>query len=269
MNPVVYFRRSPLDTEEFDICSSYFKTVECRTEIPSGSLVIPRYSALPFYQELEKDVKNNGSRLINSFSQHSFVADIRKYAPFLGNMTPKTYSIWANLPEGSYVVKGITNSRKHEWLRRMFAKTVADIPRIVNSLLDDDLIKEQGVVVREFVPLKTFAIGINGLPITNEWRFFCLNGKPFIGGYYWSQESHLCQDDVENPPSQAWDLAKKACERIGEYIPFFVVDVAETKNGDWVVIELNDGQMAGPCMIGLDEFYSRLRKEIHQSFLRS
>lgn len=263
MNPVVYFRKFDIrETDEFDICSQYFHTVESRTEIPHESLVIPRYSALPYYRELERDIENLDSKLINTYDQHCFIADIRRYSKFLKDLTPKTYELWGNLPEGSYVVKGITNSRKHEWNRRMFAKTKADIPRIVNALMDDELIRQQGVVVREFVPLKTYAIGINGLPITNEWRFFCMNGIPVIGGYYWSSEAEYCPCDPQTPPKQAWDMAFKVCDKLGGGIPFFVVDVAETEKGDWIAIELNDGQMSGPSMIDLHKFYQTILTNI-------
>jgi hypothetical protein len=34
-------------------------------------------------------------------------------------------------------------------------------------------------------------------------------------------------------------------ERIKLHANFYVVDVAQTEKGDWIVIELNDGQQSG------------------------
>ena len=69
MKPVIYFRDSKETEEEFAIASKYFLTVPTRTMIPKDSLVIPRYSALPFYKELQYDTINLGSVLINYTSQ--------------------------------------------------------------------------------------------------------------------------------------------------------------------------------------------------------
>lgn len=259
----IYFRAANIDEEnEYLSCSKYFNTFNIRTALPKESLIIPRYSALPFYKELEKEVQYIGSSLINSYSQHMFTANIWNYYQYIEDITPKTYNNWINLKQGSYIVKGITNSRKHEWNRRMFAKTKEDIPSIANNLLDDDLIKSQGLVIREYVPLKTFSIGINDLPITNEWRFFCLHSKIIIGGYYWSYCIDESITDPMNPPNDAIKLVKEVCDRIGEYIPFFVIDVAEKQDGGWIVIELNDGQQSGLCSIDSDKFYKTLKDKI-------
>jgi hypothetical protein len=59
--------RKDLDTEgEFEIAKQYFPVVESRMNI-HDSLVLARYSALPFYNELEEDLTYNNSKLINSY----------------------------------------------------------------------------------------------------------------------------------------------------------------------------------------------------------
>ena len=264
MKPTIYFRQGDwTDTAEFDAAKRYFHTVRCRTEIPTGRLVIPRYSMLPFPEELVADVKNLGGRLINTVQQHDFVADISIWSRYLNGLTPPAYFQWANLPKGAYVIKGFTNSRKHEWRNRMFAPTREDIPRIVNSLLDDDLIKSQGIVVRPYVPLRKLGEGINGLPISNEWRFFVVDGLILCGGFYWASEPDCCPTEGPcTPPNGALTIAHKAIARVGTRIPFFVVDVAEKADGDWIVIELNDGCMSGLSMIPPDMLYKALAEHL-------
>ena len=71
MMPVVLYRKvsAPADDEaELQaIAAAGLPVVFNRAAIPPDSLVICRYSCLPFYRELEKDIVQLGSRLINSF----------------------------------------------------------------------------------------------------------------------------------------------------------------------------------------------------------
>lgn len=249
-----------VDPEEIDAAKRHFRYCTSRSDIPPG-LVIPRYASLPFHAELEADAKNLGATLINTTKQHQFVADIMQWSPLLGELTPATWSDgWDRLPEGKYIVKGRTNSRKHEFATRMFAANKADMRRVVSSLLDDALIADQGLVVREFVPLKTFMTGMNGLPITNEWRYSCLDGKVLASGYYWASEPD-CQP-YANPPAEADALVAEVLSRIEGKIRFVVVDVAETADGRWICIELNDGCMSGTSLVDPETLYSGLAKAL-------
>jgi hypothetical protein len=254
MQPVVLFRNIDCP-EEYQTCSKYFLTVENRVAIPQNSLVIGRYSVLPYYKELEKDLSLLNSKLINSYEQHRYVADIRIWYPDLKEFTPKTYSEWYGLQEGRYIVKGVTNSRKHLWNTHMFAENLESLYKVVNSCLDDTFIADQGVVVREFVSLKTFDIGINGLPVTEEYRTFWM-GENFIGGgFYWSEHP-----DYEQPlPDDGLAFAQSMAKIVSQNINFFVIDIARTAEGNWIVVELNDGSMSGLSCIDEDTFYKNLK----------
>lgn len=255
MKPIIYFRGTIVEQEEYKAACEYFTVVTNRVKIPKDSLVIPRYSALPFYGELEEDVLLLGSKLINSYAQHNYVADIWNWYDDLKEWTPKTYSNWIDLPQGAYVLKGTTNSRKHNWNTHMFAKTKEEIPIVARKLMEDELIRHQRIVVREYIPLEELGEGINGLPITNEWRFFILNGSVLSAGFYWASEPDCCPGKCMNPPREACELVVKVVEKISHKIPFFVIDVAKTQEGNWIVIELNDGQMSGLSMIDPGIFY--------------
>jgi len=264
MDPVIYYRSGDwTDNEELEAAKAHFHVVHQRTEIEANQLVIPRYSYLPYPKELAIDVHNIGSVLINEPHHHAYVADLGTYCHDLGTLTPKTYKEWHSLPDGSYVVKGATNSRKNQWSQRMFAKTKQDVPRVVASLLDDALIADQGIYVREYIPLVQYDIGINGLPVTNEWRCFVLNGKLLIAGYYWASEPQNCPtSDPMDLPTEARNLVNEVIKRVGHKVPFFVVDVAEKASGGWIAIELNDACMSGLSMIDPNEFYRRLRERL-------
>ena len=100
----VLFRQDQDNWEELPIVSEYMDVVTCRTECRDNDLVVGRYSVLPFYSELEKDLEYFGSRLINSYRQHSWIADFDYYEEMRG-LTPKTWTDYDfhSAPQGSYV----------------------------------------------------------------------------------------------------------------------------------------------------------------------
>lgn len=51
MKPVIYIRASLAEEEEKQAAAEHFPIVERRTAIPPDSLVIPRYSALPYNED--------------------------------------------------------------------------------------------------------------------------------------------------------------------------------------------------------------------------
>ena len=44
-----------------------------------------------------------------------------------------------------------------------------------------------------------------------------------------------------------------------KFTTFFALDLAETQSGDWLLIELNDAQMAGAGENDLNELFGNLR----------
>lgn len=140
----------------------------------------------------------------------------------------------------------------------MFCKTKADVPIIAASLYQDSMIRDQGFCVREYIPLKQFDVGINGLPITNEWRVFCYKDQIIIGDYYWLNYPEYKPYNWEQLPTQAFHLLNTVMSIVSQKTNFYVVDIAETNSGEWIVIELNDAQMSGLSMIDPQKFYDRL-----------
>lgn len=259
---VILMRASLAEEEELFQAKKYFHVIESRTALTFGvrpRVVVPRYSALPYYQELEIDVNILGSRLINSYTQHRFVANLWNWYKVLEGLTPKTYQVSdiPHLPEGAYVLKGETNSRKALWNTSMFAPTKQEIGKVLGRLYDDTTIGSQDVYIREYVPLVKLATGENGLPISMEFRFFILDGVVLAGGFYWSSHTDII------PIAPATDIVDKAfldavIKKVGDSIRFYVIDIALTSAGDWIVVELNDGSQSGTSCIDLDELYKSL-----------
>lgn len=249
---------------EYDICNKYFNTYTERTSIPNNSIVIGRYSVLPYYSELERDLKNKNCKLINSFAEHEFISKFSWYneCEELQKYTPKTWLEY-ELPyikdNGPFVIKGCTNSMKHNWNTHMFAKNRNSIIDVIRNLNQDSLISSQDILIRKYEPLKTFEIGINDLRFTNEWRLFYYKNKLLSYGYYWSNLDDLSKPNITQ---DAIDLANYCADIISKYTNFFVLDIAEKENGEWMLVEINDGQMSGTSCNDPNILYSNLKKEL-------
>lgn len=259
----IWYRKTSCDLEEINAIKNNFTNYDFLSGIKNDSKIIARYSVLPFYELVQQELKIKNCQLINSYAEYNFIADITNYYDIIKDYTPKTYLGWKNLDENKkYIIKGKTNSRKNHWNQLMFCDGLKEVKEKMNSLLNDTLIGEQGVVVRDYIELESFGTGINGIPISNEWRTFFYKDKMIDSGFYWS--NYLEYKPYDNMPQEARNLANKVAKIISNYTNFFVIDVAKTKSGEWIVIELNDGQMSGLSDINPERFYYNLRKVVNE-----
>ncbi len=268
MNTCILYRAGLSEPSELECARRSFPVVGLRSQAPAGSLVIPRYSALPFMNELEGDIANLGSRLINSYAQHLYVANFDYYED-LADVTFRTWMRLSDVPfslrDKPLVVKGRTNSRKFDWTTHMFAKDFASASRIAYELGKDGLIGGQGVIAREYVPLETFELSVTGLPFTNEWRIFYYRGKQLAWGYYWGLIDDWAPVHAAQPDFLVTGLpfADEVAQRLVDKIPFVVIDIAKTADGRWMVVELNDGCQAGlNDTVDADQLYAALKAAI-------
>lgn len=266
-NPIILYRIDKSNLDEYKECSKIFLTRQFRGDIKSDDLVVPRYSSLPYYRELEYDVWHKGAKLIQSYEQHRWIADARwTEHSELFTHTPKTYDEihsdqqFYNAPEGQYIVKGRTNSRKLNWNKKMLANSKREALEIAGELLQDPLIAEQGIIYREYIPLQTWEVGANGLPFTNEWRFFFLGENLIDYGYYWAiAQEETIQRAKQEPILPFWQFARKIAKIVAKKTNFFVLDIAKTAAGDIILVEINCGTMSGLAEIPADRFYRNLK----------
>ena len=146
----------------------------------------------------------------------------------------------------------------------MFAKNKKEAIEVYFKLSDDGLIGRQKIYIREFVPLFTYMIGIGGLPVTKEFRFFICDDEILCGAFYWS--SHV--DDLEIVPSideVPKEFLNEATKRISKstYSPrAYALDVGIKTDGTPIVVEINDLQQSGLSENDPAVFYTRLFKVI-------
>jgi len=248
MNPIILYRSAPLmESVEYEAMkASGVRHTDSRVSVRPGDMVIGRYSVLPYYREVEKDVTLAGGAMINSYRQHRYVADIGNWYPDLEGITPRTWSSLEIIDEpGPFIVKGETTSRRNKWRTHMYAEDMAGVRRVISNLFQDEVLHDQHLYIREYVPLVRLCESeIGACPISKEFRFFVLYGNIICGGFYW--RSHV-EDigSVPDPSEVPETFLREVTSRIGLRCPFYTVDVGQLTDGSWIVIELNDGQMSG------------------------
>ena len=153
------------------------------------------------------------------------------------------------------VVKDFVKSRKHEWAEACFIPSAADreaVERVVGRFLElqgEDL--AEGLVFREYVEFEP--VGVHprsGMPLTEEYRIFWLDGVPVFWSPYWDEGDYR---GSEPPIERFAGVAAAVRSR------FFTMDVARRRDGDWMIVELGDGQVSGlPRESDADRFYAAL-----------
>jgi len=256
---LILYRAVDAASDEQEALARHFRTSTSRLDVQAGDLVIGRYSVLPFYRELERDVLRLGGKLINSYAQHQYLADLREWYQDLSDLTFPTWFRLEDVPKdgGPFVLKGATNSIKQKWSTHMFAATWAEAGNVYGRLCDDGFVGMQPIYIRQYVPLRSFGVAIGGHPVTHEFRFFVLDGQVLCGGYYWAGHVDLV-GSLPAPSVVPDSFLQTVLRRVGSKARFYVVDVAEKADGEWIVVELNDGQMSGLSCITPETLYASL-----------
>ncbi|MFA5024199.1 MAG: ATP-grasp domain-containing protein [Patescibacteria group bacterium] len=258
MKPIILFRKSLAEEDELECAKKHFNVIESRVDIKQNQCIIGRYSVLPYYNELESDIKQMGGQLINSHLQHQTAQDIQNWYPYLKDLTPKTWFSLEDVPsdfDGPFFLKGRINSRKQLFKTHSIASNRKEMMDVYFRLMEDSLIQHQGVCIREYVDLVNYGINdITGCPIAKEFRVFVYRSQVVASGYYWSIHSEEIKvPDVSEIPMS---LIRSVIGKID--CNFYCIDVAQKTTGEWIIVELGDGQMAGLSDIKLDEFYKNL-----------
>lgn len=205
------------------------------------------------YAELYAALADRRVTLINAPAQYEHCHQLPNWYGRLEGQTPR--SVWADAGDMSLarlrvllqtfgdrpvIVKDYVKSRKHEWLEACFIPSAADhqaVERVVSRFLalqGDDL--NGGLVFREFLDFEPLGSHIkSGMPLTREFRLFFLDGVMIQESRYWDQGDYA----GETPPLAHFTRLAASVES-----RFFTMDVAKTVNGEWVVVELGDGQVA-------------------------
>lgn len=229
------------------------------------------------YVRLYAALAEHGLCLINTPDAYRICHYLPEAYPYIADHTPAT--VWLPLPAGAarhadldmaqimqalqpfgvapLILKDYVKSRKHEWNTACYIPSAADkqaVERVVGAFLrlqGPDF--SEGLVFRAYTALQP--VGTHprsGMPLAREYRRFYLDGAPLATSAYWDVAD--AADEVGAPPV---DLFAEVARRIPSR--FFTMDVARTLTGEWIIVELGDGQVAGlPERLPAADFYSAL-----------
>lgn len=262
MRNIILYRGNEFEKDELSEANQFFECTTRRPDIQKDDLVIGRYSLWPFYVDQAKDIEYVGAKLINNYQQYRYIADLQNYVMDLRELTPRTWRDITDLPDkGAFILKGETNSRKSNWKRDMFAPDKKAAIEIYARLMDDSLIGQQNIYIRRYEPMVTYMEGINGIPITKEFRFFIAYGQILSGGYYWQNYAEELPE-VPSPDEVPREFLNEVIGRVGSQSNFYTIDVGQSITGKWFVVELNEGQQAGLSCNDPFTMYKNLDKAI-------
>lgn len=222
------------------------------------------------YGVLFDDLLSKNFRLLNTVTEYQNCHYLPDSLRFIEGNTPKTVfekleneqslerlveksTVFGRKP---VVLKDYVKSEKHDWETACFVPDVSDTAQLRQTIgrlveLRDKYLNE-GIVIREFVELKPLTIhSKSGMPLTEEYRLFFCN-KKLVGTYnYWEEGEYR----HAKPDTAAFEAIAKGVES-----NLFSMDIARLKNGELIIIELGDGQVAGlPDSAARNEFYERLK----------
>jgi hypothetical protein len=207
------------------------------------------------YGDLFDALLARGTKLINNPAQYRHAHHLPEAYSAIEGHTPKT--VWTStgarfdlstimkllevFGDTPIIVKDYVKSQKHYWAEACFIPSARDgesVKRVVSRFIElQDGVLTGGLVFRAFVELEPLTThSKSGMPLTKEFRIFFLDGQPLAVSEYWDQGEY----GADKPPVEKFtQLAATIDSR------FFTMDVARTKAGGWIVMELGDGQVAG------------------------
>lgn len=252
-NPVQAVRKIPIQEHE-------------QLAIYRGWMLKPKH-----YAALYEALKAKGVCLINNPDAYRHCHYLPESYAVIEPFTPKSVWLKLNGPPatdslaatlqplgaGPIIVKDFVKSQKHYWHEAFFIPAAADqanVERIVDRFLTlqgDDL--NEGLVFREFVDFEPLAVhSRSGMPLTQEYRVFVLDGVPLSVTPYWEGVTY----QGAPPPLDSFDTVMKRVES-----RFFTMDIARRKDGVWMIVELGDAQVAGLSEhADVEQFYRSLNQ---------
>jgi hypothetical protein len=222
------------------------------------------------YRVLFEALRERGVELIGSPERYAWAHTLPGWYEALTDVTPRSVvvpfaaggelgealaaarELIAGCPNG-IVVKDFVKSRKHEWHEACFIPDAEAIERVTRTFVERQGEVVGGLVFREFVPLQSLGPHPkSGMPMSLEIRVFALHGTVLAVMPYWAESA---DSNVDLPTEFLADVLA----RIGD--SFVTIDLARTRAGHWIVMEVGDGQVSGlPRPADAELLYSALAR---------
>ncbi len=220
------------------------------------------------YRNLYDGLLKKNIELINSPAEYQHCHYLPDSYEKIKSKTPKSnwttelntdtiIELVSNFGESPIIVKDFVKSEKHNWDEACFIPNASDSEK-VKSVVDKFLelrgnSLNEGLVFRQFEELEFLTEhSKSGMPLTKEFRIFFANKRIVKVFNYWDEGEY---GEVKPELDDFIEIAQNIDSKL------FTMDVAKKKNGDWIIMELGDGQVAGlPDNADRNEFYNNLKE---------
>ena len=222
---------------------------------------VARMGSAPDYPRRFAEMREWNIRLINSPEEYERSSYLPHWYPAISEFTPR--SVWfdsiptvdqvASNFEFPIFVKGERQTNQH--LRsQSIIETREDLRRLLDEWSSETILWWQRLVCREYVRLRLVAEDSGTtIPKSNEFRTFWFHGELVGLGRYWVSEKYeISQRGLE----QISEIGRVVVDRLR--VPFLVIDFAETCDGNWLVIECNDGQDSGYAGVNARDMWRKV-----------
>lgn len=223
------------------------------------------------YESLYQNLLSKNIQLINSPLEYQHCHYLPASYAKIASITPLSH--WTtDLSDASLkqlttpfgnspiLIKDYVKSEKHHWEEACFIPNAHDfeqVKKVVSKFIElrGDALNE-GLVFRQFEELAFLTEhSQSGMPLTKEYRLFFTNHQLVSIFNYWDEGEY----DTLKPNLDMFIEIAQTIES-----NFFTMDIAQKKDGNWIIIELGDGQVAGlPDNADRMEFYRNLKKQLN------
>lgn len=232
----------------YDFDFSTFFSIRRPWQRPEAIKVVGRFGASSDYDGTFSELLNEGLSLIHDPAMHVLCSELPTWYPLIEEFTP--YSRWYAQPPSvaeieahfswPVFIKGSRQTSRHKE-DLAIVRSPDQYQSIRSKIADDPILSWQALVVREFLELRPVNGGIAGkIPASFEFRTFWWRGECVGSGPYHTAANYSWTPSEKNV---ALAIAKAVAQRV--QATFLVIDLAQTTDGQWRVIELNDGQESG------------------------
>jgi hypothetical protein len=210
----------------------------------------------PFdYKNLYEDLLLKNYKLINNPIQYKNCHYLPESIKYIENYTPKTIfqkieneeSINILIEKAKIfngrpvIVKDYVKSEKHYWDTACFVENSNNINKLTNTI--NNLIKlrendlNEGIVIREYIELNNLTKhSKSGMPLSEEYRMYFYKNELLCIFNYWEEGNYI----IKKPDTKSFEENEKTIDN-----NFFTMDIAKEKGGNYIIIELGDGQVSG------------------------
>ena len=236
--------------------------LECFPD-PTPALWIGYIPTKERYADVHSALERRNAYLPNDPEQFARAMEFAGFYPRLQGLTPESVLLHraedceqARALGFPLFVKGTIQSAKQRGWKACVVESASELERRVRNYLLQPQWCRGPVVARKIARLRHTRTSAEGFPFGREYRVFVLNREVLGCGYYWEGDDPL-EPLSASERTQVQNLALEAARRLE--VPYVAIDIGQTENLDWIVIESGDAQFCGLCAVPRLELWTRLR----------